>query len=712
MFFATTENKAIWKAIFFALFVYSFAGFSQQIKRKLDSLEQFFISAKTADQKNQIRYKQLSMAAREGDSLDFFPLRQRCVKEATDAKNAVLKVNVYQFSGVYFYFNGDYVLSKSYFDSACAFSRSKHIEEALMMSLMSRGAIHYATQQYYNALRDYLESEKLMIKYKSDKIGGLYSNITMIYSDIGDLDQAETYMRKAIPFIKATGEEESLTKAYNNLGLIAKKRKNFSQADSFFNMGLELAKKNGYQRDVSDILYNLTDVLNVLNKREEALKYRLELLELVKKTKEPNWEKIIDLDVASSYYDLGDVASSKKYIADAEKIEWRENAVTAQRADYYTGIGELYLALKDFQASAHAFNTSIKLKNELAQRSELFGLEQIKYTYDKQQDSLKFAKQKEIDDLYNEKKQEEAQHKLAQQRIIIWISAFILVIIVIFSGFLFKANKKIKTANEELTEQKVIVSEKNKEITDSITYAQRIQQSLLPTREQLLKHLPHHFLIYLPKDIVSGDFYWLKEINKDEFFIAAADCTGHGVPGAIMSALSIQQLNEISLTTTEPSELLQKLNVKIKQNLNQDAEGFSKDGLDICLCKINTKEKTITYCGANRALWIFSSFGLKQEIKATKAGIAGHTTIDQAYEQHTVSLEANDLFILSTDGYADQFGGDKSKKITTKQFKLFITESLDKAPPETGELLKHRFFKWKNNLSQIDDVCVLGFKFV
>lgn len=697
---------------FLFAFMFSSQQTFSQLKEKLDSFDLLILKTKAPIEQTAIKTKQLNIAARAGDSILFFGLANKYHREAAETNNKVLQASVYQFSGIYYYFTGNYPQSLVYFDSACAYSRKYHMEEALMASLMSRGAIHYTGQRYYNSLRDYLESEKLMIKYKSDKIGGLYSNITMIYNDIGDLEQAEMYMKKGIPYIKKIKDDEGLVKAYNNLGLMAKKKKDYFLADSFFNMGLNLAREKGFKRDISDILYNLTDILSALNKKEEALKYRLELLDLVKETREPNWQKIIALDIAASYYELNQISLSKKYLALAESTNWEESAVTAQKADYYNGMGDLYLALGDYRQSSVALNKAIKLKNELAQRSELFGLEQIKYNYEKQQDSLKFAKQKEIDDLYNEKKQAEIQHKLSRQRIITWISAFVLIIIAVFFVFLFKANKKIRNTNGELHKQKLIVSEKNKEITDSITYAQRIQESLLPARENIARLLPNHFLVYIPKDIVSGDFYWLKEINADEFFIAVADCTGHGVPGAIMSALSIQQLNEIALNTHEPEEILKKLNRKIKQNLNQDEEGFSKDGLDICLCRVNLKTRKIIYSGANRPLWIFNSFALRQEIKATKAGIAGHTSLDQEYARHEIEAEPTDFFVMSTDGYADQFGGDKSKKITTKQFKVFITDSLNQPAEETGELLKHRFFKWKNNLSQIDDVCVLGFKFV
>jgi serine phosphatase RsbU (regulator of sigma subunit) len=214
--------------------------------------------------------------------------------------------------------------------------------------------------------------------------------------------------------------------------------------------------------------------------------------------------------------------------------------------------------------------------------------------------------------------------------------------------------------------------------------------------------------LYLPKDIVSGDFYWVRQINPDELFLAVADCTGHGVPGAMVSALSIQKLNELSEQTNSPSTLLSLLNNSLKKTLNQDQEGFSKDGLDICLCKINKSERKLTYSGANRSLQVFQELGLKREIKATKTGIGGHTPDNQIYAEHELVLEKNELIIMSTDGFADQFGGNENKKITTKRFKDWITEIFSEELKK--EALENKYKLWKGQHEQIDDVCVLGFK--
>lgn len=677
--------------------------------RQVDSLGSVAAKSKSPSEKNQLLSKQLGYAARLRDSTIFYKLKSRAEKLSLQKEHHELQAAIFQALGIYYYYKGDNRKALQFFDSSCIFARRYNYEEALMSSYMSRGAIHYMQQEYYRSLNDYLESEKLMIKYKSDKLGGLYSNISMIYNNVGDIIQAEKYLRLALPFSKSAKDFEGLVKAYNNLGLIAKKKSRYREADSIFREGLAIAEQYHFERDISDILYNLSGVLDSLGKKDEAMRYRFMLYDAVTESGESDWKKLIALDLALDYFGMQNKPKAFAFLNEAKSIKWSEDSSPEQQIDFYTSLANLSVKLNDPVTAADAFSKVLEIKQEQDKEESMLNLQKMNYQHQRQNDSLAFAKQREID----EKEKEITEHRLARQRILTGISIGVLILIGLFSISLFRANKQKESANKEILKQQQLISTKNKEITDSINYAQRIQQSLLPTKQTLKDFLPHHFLIYLPKDIVSGDFYWHKEITKEEFFIAVADCTGHGVPGAIMSALSIQQLNEISETVKEPSEILHRLNKKIKENLNQEEEGFSKDGLDIALCKISLKEKTLDYAAANRALWIFEkNVGLKQEIKATKAGIAGHTGNEQLYEQHRIAIERDQLFVMSTDGFADQFGGPRLKKITTKQFKSLIAESLDKPVDHTGMFLQDSFLRWKNTSEQIDDVCVMGFKFV
>ncbi len=651
---------------------------------------------------------ELQSAAEEGDSVKFYKLAQTFRAEAISSNNHFLLNSIYDKTGVYLYMKGRFKSALTYFDTAISISLKYKMDDVIAANYMNKGAVNYMLINYSAALNDFRSSEIYLKKIGSPKIGGLYGNISLLYQEVGDLDNAKKYIHKSLPFVKLYKEPDSYAKALNNLGLIYKKEKNYRAADSMFRFGYAFCKSKKLSSDLADVLYNLVNILTLENKLTEALSYSEELIAHVKKYKDASWVKLVLLDHARIYQAMGNLSLAKKYLLESEAISFDGEVLDRDEESSFQYKAELYYALKMYEKAASSFSSYFKIHDQNASQEEAMSMQQLSYKYEKHQDSLANAKEKEITELENLRVQEKAEAKLKQQRIIIFVSLFGFILIIGFSISLIRANRNKEKANKEISYQKGLLTEKNKEITDSITYAQRIQQSLLPPLDLLEILLPKHFLVYMPKDIVSGDFFWAKKLNANEVFVAVADCTGHGVPGAMMSALSIQNLNELSTQTRSASELLSLLNINLKNTLNQDQEGFSKDGLDICLCKINTKEKKITYSGANRSLQVFNEKGLKLEIKATKTGIAGHTLDSQIYAEHEVILEDSDMVVMSTDGFADQFGGTENKKITTKRFKDWMSEIVSINDKKTE--LEQRFKAWKGSKDQIDDVCVLGFK--
>jgi len=298
----------------------------------------------------------------------------------------------------------------------------------------------------------------------------------------------------------------------------------------------------------------------------------------------------------------------------------------------------------------------------------------------------------------------------------------------LFTLFLFsivKLNtKRLKVQNLKLEgiikqrtfiiEQQVNLLEHQKqEITDSISYAQRIQQSILPSIKEMQETFSNGFIFFQPKDIVSGDFYWLKSINDSEFLVACADCTGHGVPGAFMSMICSEKLTESALKYTEPSKILFHTNNAIKNVLKQNhvEENKVKDGMEISLVRYNKNTKSLSYAGANRPLWIIKNkTKMLVEIKPTKASIASFTIYDFEYEQNDVVLESNDTFYLTSDGFPDQFGGPNGRKFMTKNMKSFLVEIVDYPIEEQKGLVADKINSWKGELDQVDDLLVIGFK--
>jgi len=256
-----------------------------------------------------------------------------------------------------------------------------------------------------------------------------------------------------------------------------------------------------------------------------------------------------------------------------------------------------------------------------------------------------------------------------------------------------------------------IIEEKNKNIIRSIEYAQRIQGAMLPTAEDLERLFPHHFILYQPRDIVSGDFYLIEETAEWKYF-AVADCTGHGVPGALMSMICMEKLRDYIQLGMAPDEVLKKSNQKIRNALSQNHQDrTTHDGMEVALirCKQEGKIRHLEFAGAGRPLWIQRAGDPKiEELKGTKAGIGGSTPDTQEFALRTLTLEAGDNLYLFSDGYPDQFSESSRRKITTRRLREMLEENHALTMAEKGVRLNQFFLEWKGGFMQLDDVLVVG----
>jgi ligand-binding sensor domain-containing protein/serine phosphatase RsbU (regulator of sigma subunit) len=275
--------------------------------------------------------------------------------------------------------------------------------------------------------------------------------------------------------------------------------------------------------------------------------------------------------------------------------------------------------------------------------------------------------------------------------------------------------EKVEIINKEVIEQKTVIEHHNIEIMDSIKYAKNIQEALLPSLSEINNLFKNCFILYMPKDIVSGDFYWFAK-NGDTRFIAAVDCTGHGVPGAFMSIVGNTLLNEIvnEKKITSPSDILLELHKGVKIALNQNTQEFERrDGMDITLCAFNNNSNQIQYAGANRPLWIYrKNKGYQLDIiKATKYPIGGlELEENRTYQNHIIQVDEGDCLYLFSDGYADQFGGPKGKKFMITNLQKLLLENVENPIEIQKQNLTNAFNSWKGDAEQIDDVLVIGIK--
>ncbi len=277
----------------------------------------------------------------------------------------------------------------------------------------------------------------------------------------------------------------------------------------------------------------------------------------------------------------------------------------------------------------------------------------------------------------------------------------------LYSNAVWRDVSELKETQRALEESKLIIEQKNESILASINYAKRIQKAILPPAKMVNAYMKNSFILYKPKDVVAGDFYWMEKI-EDTLLFAAADCTGHGVPGAMVSVVCNNALNRAvrEFRLLNPGYILDKAREIVLQEFER-SEDEVKDGMDIALCSI--QDSFLSYSGAHNPLWLIRN-GELRELEADRQPI-GNFIKPTPFKTHQLELKKKDVIYIFSDGYVDQFGGPDGKKFKKKQLKKLLTSIHSKPMEEQKELLEARFEEWRGELSQIDDVCVIGYRY-
>ncbi|MDP2385291.1 MAG: SpoIIE family protein phosphatase [Bacteroidota bacterium] len=266
-------------------------------------------------------------------------------------------------------------------------------------------------------------------------------------------------------------------------------------------------------------------------------------------------------------------------------------------------------------------------------------------------------------------------------------------------------------ANKQLKAKNLIIEEKNHDLIASITYAKRIQNSILPPKEIISALEKNLFVYYQPRDIVSGDFYWIHQ-TENILYAAVVDCTGHGVPGAFLSLIGHQAINRAvnEDKLTSPTDILDRMNSYVKTSLQQEKESALKDGMEVALFKLNTTNNTLEFAGANLSLVLIqnNAVNVLKGNKCTVGSIQEHVT--HAPITQSVQLSAGDAFYVFSDGFADQMGGKDGKKYKSVKLKETLLRIVNNSPQQQCKELNEEFISWKSNLEQVDDVCLMGYR--
>lgn len=594
-------------------------------------------------------------------------------------------------------------------------------KNGMAICFMNIGNVYHLQGNYSDALKNQFSSLKLREELGDKQgIANCYNNIGNIYYSQNIYKEALKNQMAALKIRKEIGDKNGIGSSYNNIGIIYYLQGNFSDALINQLASLKIMEEIGDKRGIAMSYNNIGIIYKNKGNYDEALKNQLASLKLAQELEDKNGIANCYTNIGIVFTKQGKFKEASEYLDKGLKMS-KEIGAKDYIKDTYSGLAELDSA----QASSFPIGNGPgkfwrsafeNHKMAIIYRDSLVNQETSKKLVESQM-QYEFDKKESVAKAEQEKKDALNIAERRKQTIILYFVGFVAFLILCFAVFAYrsyrqkqKANSLLEEKNNYIEKQKILVEEKNREITDSINYAKRIQHSLLASTQFLKNNLPEHFIFFQPKDIVSGDFYWATELGNGQFAIATADSTGHGVPGAIMSMLNISCLNEAvsGQKLTAPNEILNYTRSRIIHHLaNDGSEEGGKDGMDCSLISFDFSKKQLTYSSANNPVWIARG----NEILAfspDKMPVGKHDKDSVSFTQHTIQLQKEDVVYTFTDGMPDQFGGPNGKKFMYKQLKELLL-SIAKLPmEEQGELLKSALNKWKSHLEQVDDICVIG----
>ncbi len=658
---------------FIGLLFYFTHLFSISQNRKIDSLEKVLISYQLADTNKANMFHTLAQCYNKiGKSNQAIQYANQLLELS---QKLAFKVGVYKAylqKGVANSSLGNLKLALNNFQSALKSCQFVNDTLGIAKSYVYIGNLYFGEGENTYAKDNYLLALKYFKAIKDyGNQGIVYNNLGAVYDNLSLVNLAIESYYSSIFIYKAIHDEHNIANTYNNIAELYNSEKKYDKALENFNTALSYAKQFDDKSALAVVYINLADVYFKLKNFEQSKKMALTGLTLNLELQEASNLMNVYLILAQNDSALGNWKSAYAY-----------------HQQYLSYNFEL---LND--------NKSIEIK-ELG----------IKYESEKKEQQLLLLK----------KEQAISASESHLQQFFLWLISAITIGIGAIAFMVWRSLNRSKKVNQIIEEQsaqvaaaKKLLERKNIDFVDSIEYAKIIQTTLLPDKLELQKVWPESFILYKPKDIVSGDFYFIHKNSETQYYIAAVDCTGHGVPGAFMSIVGSDKLKEAASLYESPSAILKDLNNSIKSALfKAENKEASNDGLDIALCLIDLQSLQVKFAGANRPMWIIRD-GEKEiiEISGTKNSIGGFTPENHSYREHDLQLIKGDCIYLFSDGYADTFKKDQVRgKLTSKRFRNVLLSMQDLNMPEQGEYLDKFIEDWKAGAEQTDDILVMGVK--
>lgn len=613
--------------------------------------------------------------------------------------------------------NGDYSAGLVKSKEVATRAEKVNSPRILATAYNTLGSAYLYTGNYPEALKVLYKALRIREELKDiPDIANTYNNIANVYYSQKDLENALKNFNNSLRYLEQTDIRAGIAATANNIGLIHADRKEFEKALAYFRQSYVIDSTDGNTEGLALSHLNFGrayfDQGNYI-KAEQHYSKGLELIDSIQDT-----YIISKLLLNSSNLDVykKDFKTAKMKADKALEIA-EELDNPADKRDVFLCYHTVDSAKADHASAYFSYRQFIKFRDmvqneENAQRS---AEARVQYEFDKKQAVLEAEQEKKNAIL----KEEQSKQRVIRDSLLAGFALVLVLAGVSYKAYVTKkkANIEVSRQKEEISFQKTLVEEKNKEIVDSINYARQLQTAILPPQKLIDQYLPGNFILFKPKDIVAGDFYFF-ESTRDTLFIAAADCTGHGVPGAMVSVICC---NALSRTVKEfgiedPAKILDKVNDLVLETFEKSELTIS-DGMDISLVAIERSSLTnenrkLTWAGANNPLWILRKKDISQagyefeELKGNKQPI-GRYDNRVAFQKHEVLLKQDDQLYLFSDGFADQFGGPKGKKFRNSQLKETILDTARLQAPAQKTEIEQLFEAWRGDQEQTDDVTLI-----
>jgi serine phosphatase RsbU (regulator of sigma subunit) len=665
-------------------------------------------------------------------------------KQLDTVKNVVAKVDILNELSL-LEINNDPEVAREFATQALTLAKENNYISGQGFALYNLGNVNYYLDEYDEGLAK-MDSSKIIFEQENNikGLGYSYNTTGEIYTIMGNYRDALKALFDALKYFDSSGDKVGMARVNNNIGLIHYYQKNFDEALKYFTQALktgdetrvgdaslyigrvyvemsnfmegrkylskamEIGMKNDDKYIISDYYYLMGRIDAFYGETDLALSELLKSLDIKKAIEDNQGIALVCVQVGNLFILKKNPLMAKSYFMMAKNIA-TEIGVKEELKDAYKGLSNTYSYMGKYDSAYIYLDEHNKIYQQLVSEEASKKLAELEATLTAQKRETEIESERKIEAFF--------------RKVMIWSGVSIILVLIGLTYLMYnryrmkkKANDQLAMYNAEITLQKEIIEVKNTDIMASIRYAKRIQETILPANEIIASNIKDFFIFYKPKDIVSGDFYWAYEIQPKKLLIAAVDCTGHGVPGAFVSIVGFNGLNQAvkEFQLVHPADILDKLNLLVDETFLSHSSSNIKDGMDINLCMVDYLEDgsaNVEFAAANNPLWLFRKDAEPAftEIKADMQPIGAYQE-RKPFTNHVLHLEKGDCFYIFSDGYADQFGGEKGKKFKYGKFRELILRIKEMPMQKQKEIFQQEIENWMEGYEQVDDMCVIGIK--